>query len=216
MADKPKLTATGQALQSALDLIGQGGDKASIVAQIDQQIIAANASGDQATAEALKMVAFNYANYDQFADSSTQGIAYLRQVQGDIAQGKYNDTTAVAPSPAAPAPAPVQSPTDIAQDRLAQAVQGGNPQAIQKAEQDLHQAEYDAVHSQTSTTTTTASTTSLSTRPVPAMSTSDALVATQWPQVIALKQTLEALDGATVTVKTVQNTDEQIRRYRAR
>ena len=209
MADKPKLTTTGQALQTALDTIGRGGERADIQAALDQQIIQANQAGDANTAHALEIVSHNYAISDTEAASvsTTEGWAALGNLQRDIAQGKYNDTTAATPAPA-PTPAPVQSPTDIAQNRLAQAVQGGNPQAIQKAEQDLQQAKVGAVQDRQ----TVVHTTSAPAAPVVAVApTNDPLTYVQ-----NLHAALNALDGTTITVNTVTSDDELLRRYRAR
>lgn len=194
--EPPKLTATGQALQSALDFIGRGGERADIQAELDRRVASATQAGDADTANALSALAFNYliSSSEPAAGSTSAGWAYLGNVQRDIAAGKYN-VGATAPASSAP------SSIDAAQNRLAQAVREGNPREIALAQRALQQAKVEAVKSRTETTTTT--TAQVTPGAAAPLSGADRLTATKWPEVVALKQTLQSLDGATITVNTV-------------
>lgn len=207
----PKLTTTGQALQSALDLVGRGGERSVIEGQINQQVMSARQSGDETTANALQALLSNYhlASVSEAATgSNTEGFAYLGNVQRDITAGKYNET---APAAAAPAPAtsPQQSAINAATNRYAAAVAGGNPQAIAVAERDLNELKVESVKTRTTTTTTT-TVSAPHAAPVSTGAPTDALAYAR-----AFRKEIQALDGATVTVNTVTD-DEILRRYRAR
>lgn len=105
----PKLTEQGSQAEWALGLIGAGGDKQSILSQINAKVaedLNANTPEALKAAQLLTAIASNYRDAELYANSNTQGIAYLRQVQQDLTAGKYDTASKVAPP--TPPPPPTQ------------------------------------------------------------------------------------------------------------
>lgn len=203
--EKPKLNKTGQALQSALDLVGRGGDKQTIVDTINRQAYDALVAGDTETSAQLAAVASNYADSarEDYGVSTDKGLAYLGNVQRDITAGKYNETPVPTPTVSTNPP-----PVDMAQNRLAQAVREGNPAEIAKAQQDLQRAKVAEVNARAPDPVGVVN--HAQNAPPRVASRMDALTYVQ-----TLSSELDALDGATITVNTVNQSDELLRRYRA-
>lgn len=76
--------AAAAAARSALDLIGAGGDKQTIVDQLDRMVFDAAAQQDTVAAELLKSIDVNFRNSAELASSNTEGIAFLKSIDAQL------------------------------------------------------------------------------------------------------------------------------------
>lgn len=213
--DKPHLSELGQAIQTALTSIGRGGDKDKIVADIQAKALSAAKSGKMDIAAQLTAIASEYANSADFANSADRGIGYLSSLQQSLNAGVYTiggDSKGAGGSVALPTgytPPTGQyegwgftynSPTGDINDatnlypNLPPQPKTGvyNP--------DLPWLQGWGFEYQSATG-------SINDATAARWTAEDELVKKTWPNLYALKVTLEQMDGATVTVVNVPAPD---------
>lgn len=196
----PKLTDVGQAAQDALNMIGAGGDRAEIVAELYRRAMQARRDGKADVANMLEAIAFNYEHAAEFANSDTQGIAFLRRVQMDLNAGKYTVggqsalEKPVEPDPSAPTKSIGSIPSGTGVNNA-----GRNPSPLDMAPQSRRNRE-PVARPEVSRPSIHSGEMGARLR----RARNDSIVARYWPELVALKETLESLNGATVYVNQVQ------------
>lgn len=216
--DKPHLSDLGQAIQDALDSIGRGGDKSKIVAGIQARAMTAAQSGKMDIAAQLTAIASEYANSADFANQSDRGIGYLMGLQADLTAGNYTigggtkgsgGTVAVPPGYTPPAGQyqgwgfTYDSPTGDVNDASNLYPNLPPPPPAPKTgvyNPDLPWLQGWGFEYQSPTG-------DINDASAARWTAEDELVRQNWPQLWALKVTLEKLDGATVTVVTTPAPD---------